>query len=329
VSPTDSAAAIKEAARCYFLGLMDSETEPSSYSTGPLEQLNRLSAATTFGTSTCDVSIERLEVSRIDGDTAEAALDARQILVIESEHGSQKVDAHFTGPLRLRHVDGEWRVADYVMNGDSMADSFFPLEAATNGAQAVAVRPRGLFRNRKTVILYLEVENQTAHAVELSWAAFKYCFAPFSRAEVLPGETVLVRTGWNKRLAPWNRKLQFFLRARARSASERHAFDISVNLGSSRSPVRRRRWMPVSVSLAHLATRAAVRIPVFATVAALAAAIGNYHGVVAFGCFLGAALLSDEIVVKLDRRWWKPAVLLRIGFDLFGILAIVALVVLR
>jgi hypothetical protein len=328
VNSTNSVAAVEQAARRYFEALTEPETDTSRYSTGGLAELNRLNAATPFGTATSDVTIERLVVTRVDGEMAEGELVAQQHLVIEGQYGRQEVHARFSGPLRMRRVAGEWRVADYVMDGDSLTDSFFPLEPSTNGALGVAVRPRGLFRNRNTLVLYLEVENQTAHTVDLSWASFKSCFAPLSRTEVLPGEMVVVRTGWRKRLAPWNRKLRIFLHARARSAPERYTFETVAHLGSGQAPVRRHRWMPVSLWLTRFVRRAAVRIPFFAVVLGLAVAFRNYHGIVAAAGFLGAALLSDEILVKLDRRWWKPGVILRIAFDSLGVVAIVAAVVL-
>ena len=321
--------AVEQAALRYFHALTEPETETSRFSTGALAELNRLIHATTFGSVTSEVTIERIEVGRIEGESAEADIDARQRLAVESAYGTQRVSAHFTGPLRLHRVDGEWRVADYVMDGDSLVESFFPLEVPANGAAGVVIRPQALFRNRNTVVFYLEIENQGPHTVELSWACFKCCFAQLSRAEVAPGETVFVRTGWRKRLAPWNRRLKIVLHARPRSAPDRHTFETTVHLNSGRAPVRRLRRVPFSLWLNRLAARAAVRVPLFASGLVLAAAFHNYHGVVAFGGFLGAALLSDEIVAKLDKKWWQPALLLRIGFDLLGIAAIIAAVLFR
>jgi hypothetical protein len=321
----DESVAVEAAARRYFEALTEEDADASRYATGPLAELNSLNRASPFGQSRSELTIGRLEVRAVNGDSAEADIEARERLVIESAHGRQEVRTRLTGPLRLRRVEGEWKVADYVMDGRSIIDAFCPLETEIDGGGDVVVHPRGLFRHR-ALVLFLEVENRSQRTLRLSWAAFSCNFAPFSQEELAPGQSAVVRTGWRKRLAPWRRKVVVFVHGRARDGRERFTYKVRLDLRRGSAGVQRLPRMPASLWVNRQLKSPLVAMPI--TLAGLGVTLGSghYHAATLFAGLLGTALLSDAFLSKRRERYRLAAVFLGAALELLVLGAVLFLV---
>jgi len=286
--------AVEEAVRRYWQAVERGDPH-LDHATGPLGAfLDLAERAPRPGTHRTEIGIDRLEVTRVEGDEASCDFGARERVTFELDDGRQTVEMRLTGPLIARRVGGEWKVADYGIDGRSFAEAFVPLDSAPAGENGVRLAARGLLLLSWTS-LFLEVENTGDEPLELRWAMLKCCYSGLTRTTVEPGERVVVRTDWTKRLLR-ARTLRIFVHGRAAGSNGSFTFGALLRPRTREAVVTQLRRLPVALWLQLQAGRAlaVLGLPGLVAVLAWMLTVGNYRAVGALLSLLGAGGLHES-----------------------------------
>ncbi len=77
------------------------------------------------------------------------------------------------GPLRLVQQHRQWRIADYWMNGRSVADTVWPIEASELALGELRIVPRAVFLDADETSVYIDFVHDGGAPVELVSAAIR------------------------------------------------------------------------------------------------------------------------------------------------------------
>ena len=191
---------IVEAVRAYFE--VGTEAEGSAGAIGELFALTRDFEDPTIGVGR-RFRERRLEVTRVEGDRAEVAIDATLGLTYESgDSGQQRDRVLIEGPLLLRRSEGAWKVADYSRNGRRRSEA---IRLRPTGAQEVdGLKFSALAADLQAdyTVIYLEVTNSRDVETSVEWSAlgiprkssWRYLSFELTRKAFPPGRTVVA--GW-------------------------------------------------------------------------------------------------------------------------------------
>lgn len=238
----------------------------------------------------------------VDGDEAAVELDAVQtVSYAAGRRGRLKtLRVDLKGPLRLRLVDGAWKVVDHCHDGRAISESFIELrgEAATVGALSLRLASVEL-GGRGSVGAFLEVRNDGDGAVKIENATLVAKGCTFSRggvsrADVAAGERATLLLGWRKSLslrAPWLRVVVQVKTPRGRMYL---GWEVDLVSRSTESSARERR--PLRLWLASPRFGHALLAGSFALVYALAGTIP-----VSMLAVVGAACVYDLAHHRLRR----------------------------
>ena len=202
----DAGPQIEEAVRDYFERSAAERHERSADVLAELLELTRDFVDPTEITSK-RWSERHLEVTKVDGDVAEVAVDATVYMTYESDEGGRGKDKLLIeGPVRLRRIGGSWRIADYVQNGRRRSDS---IRLSPSGAQQVdGVTLSALSADLQGgyTMIYLEVENAGERELVLDWAALgipakrAWGYVPLGLlpSRFPPGRTIAAAWAWTE-----------------------------------------------------------------------------------------------------------------------------------
>lgn len=150
------------------------------------------------------------------------------------ERGRDRHRALLHGPVRLRRIEGVWKVEDYRVNGRLRSSSLRLRPAGAQEVDDLRVSTVAADLRGDATYVYLRIENRRHAPTELDWGALgsrrgrRWAFAPFDLlvAEIPPAATVLVGGGTWKVLPLDTRELRLILVERGK----RVGFDFIVNL---------------------------------------------------------------------------------------------------
>jgi hypothetical protein len=200
----------------------------------------------------------------------------------------------YSGPVRLRRVDGQWKIADYWLDGRSIVECFRVVEAEPRERRGVRFRPRAVVLHRWATLAFFELENRRAGELELRAASTSLCYCSPEPALVPPGERLITRVSWPKGTSLRRARLRGRLYARDRASGEPFDFgwlvDRPSGTGSATLPRRPSLMLRLYGNLGDTGFLAALALlPPLLTWVTLGA--DNAHGVLpwsAGSCFFGA-----------------------------------------
>jgi hypothetical protein len=105
------------------------------------------------------VVIQQDRVTSVSGNRAEVALAASRTAE------GYRID--YTGTVTLTKTSGGWKVSDYYMNGQSVADSVFPNVSGGATKSGITIKPIGVQLLPGQVNVWVEIVNDTPS--QLSW----------------------------------------------------------------------------------------------------------------------------------------------------------------
>lgn len=97
--------------------------------------------------------------------TSISATEAKVALVASRTSAGFRFD--YTGPVTLTKTSSGWKVSDYFMNGQSMAESVFPKVSGAATTSGITIRPVGVQLLPGVVNVWAEIANKTPS--QLSW----------------------------------------------------------------------------------------------------------------------------------------------------------------
>ena len=193
---------IEEAVRAYFEAGPEAEG-----STGAIAELFELTRDFENPTTGVDrrFTERRLEVTSVDGDRAEVAIDATLDRTYESGDGGRQRDRMLIeGPVLLHRTQGAWKVADYSRNGRSRSKSIRLRPTGAQEVEGLKVSALAADLESDHTLLYLEVMNDREAEVSVEWSALgapkarAWRYLPFelTRKTFPPGRTVVACWAW-------------------------------------------------------------------------------------------------------------------------------------
>jgi len=157
-------AAVNAAVRDYFLNVLGpgdwarmAEESTGNLVTlaGWLQRQNIVPSESSRG----KVVIQQQRVTSISGNEAKVALVASRT--------AEDYQVDYTGTVTLNRISNGWKVADYFMDGQSVAASVFPNVSGGATKSGVAIRPVGVQLLPGQVNVWAEITNHTLS--QLSW----------------------------------------------------------------------------------------------------------------------------------------------------------------
>jgi hypothetical protein len=113
------------------------------------------------------IEIRKLEVTGINGGSADAKLDAEERVNLVMDDLKGPMTMSYSGPMHLEFVGGNWKVADYTMNGSSLCDEIVCHEESTS-SHGLELLPRLSIVRSTTVSVLFSLRNLRSSAL---WAS--------------------------------------------------------------------------------------------------------------------------------------------------------------
>jgi hypothetical protein len=212
---TEDALAVEQTVRGYFA---DNGLDPLELSAGPLRDVESLLRELDPQPERMGLELQRLAATAVGSDAAEVDLFAvAQFERRENGHRRRWV-TRYSGPVRLRRVDDNWKIVDYRVDGRSIVDSFHAVAPESLERDGVVFRPRGLLLHRRVTVAYFEVENRRETEIDLRAASTSLCYCRLEPARVFPGQRVIARVAWSKRMPLRRTRVRGSVYARDRAA---------------------------------------------------------------------------------------------------------------
>jgi hypothetical protein len=220
----------------------------AQFTCGPLAQYLKLADESEDPAEELSSTLEvtRLSVVSLGPEQAEVSLEARtKVEMTHPAMGPYSVELDYSGPVHLRRIDGQWKVADYVVDGRSSLDGIvFPQEAST-GTNGVGLTLLALDRQRRGTLVLVELTNTRAQPVDLVYGALRFWRNLLPRWEWnrVPGMNQVpamgrLRThvGWPGLCLPLSaRRLRVRIGAREIAAGETFDLNVMVRLPPHRT----------------------------------------------------------------------------------------------
>ena len=213
----DEARAVEGTVRRFFAG--GDDVDRVALTAGPLRDISALLREVELPARCTGVELRRVETTALRNGTAEVDLLAIERWEWMDKAGRESTN-RFTGPVRLRRVDGAWRIVDYRFDGRWIVESFRAVEAEPRERRGIRFRPRGVFLHRRSTLAFFELENGRTSELELRAASHSLCYCSPRPVRVPPGERVVARVGWPKRTSLRRIRLRGRLLVRDRTSRE-------------------------------------------------------------------------------------------------------------
>jgi hypothetical protein len=225
---TDDARAVEETVGSYFLG--KDPDESLELVTGPLRDLHVFNRDIRPQPERVGFELRRLDVVWVHGDEAEVDLSAVGRYQATYGRRRRRWRASYSGPVRLRRVDGSWKVADYRHDGRSVLASIRVVTPEPLETDGIRIRPRCSVLHKRTTGLYFEVENRRSAPLELRGASSYTCYCHVTPSRVPHGERVVASVFWPKALPLRTSRIRGRLLARDVASGEPFDFAWRIEL---------------------------------------------------------------------------------------------------
>ena len=300
----DEHRAVEDAARRFFAAIAAPDVDASALATGPVAERLRLTQAVTYDAElrSFRVTIRHLSVERIASDRAEVSVDA--VATVEQFHPSlgARSDAwRYEGPVILRRVRDDWKVADYRVGGRSAAESYVPLDLERQNLDDVFVTARAAALAGGETSVYVEIETRGKTGLELRWGALRrpgrhvlrYAITGPSTSAIPTTAVRVVNLAWGESIPPTTNRLDVLLHAVSTATKKRLTYEFELPLvkdsGSSGS-VRAARRVP-------FALRVQVLLRCYWFLAAVT-------GLALYLFFAGQPPLAGALLIALGGTFW-------------------------
>jgi hypothetical protein len=237
----DEARAVEEIVRRFFVG--GDDVDGVALTAGPLRDVAALFGQLRLPSRRTGIELRRLATTALVNGAAEVDLLAiERWEALEKGHGRRRWTVRFTGPVRLRRVEDDWRIVDYRLDGRWITESCRVVEAEPRERRGIRFRPRGVFLHRRATMAFFELENGRTSELELRAASSSSCYCTPKPASVAPGERVVALVSWPKRTSLRRMRIRGRLLARDRASGEGFDFGWLVDraAGTGSATVSRR-----------------------------------------------------------------------------------------
>jgi hypothetical protein len=217
---TEDALAVEQTVRGYFAG---NGLEPLELSGGPLRDVESFLRELDPQPERTGIEFQRLAVTAVRNDAAQVDLLAVGHFERHENGQRERWATRYSGPVRLRRIDGNWKIVDYHVDGRSIVDSFNVVAPEPLERNGVVFRPRGVLLHRRATVAYFEVENRRLTEIDLRAASTSLCYCRLEPSRVAPGQRVIAFVAWPKRMPLRRTRVRGRVYARDRAA--RQPFD--------------------------------------------------------------------------------------------------------
>ena len=303
----DDKRAVEEAVRAYFESRHGPRPGDAAGPIGLLVELTEGVAEPADRLFERELQIDRLEVLRIENDLAEVAFDGVERVVQESPTGGRGTEKlFFGGPVTVLRVDGEWKVADYVLNGRRRSESIQLHVAGTQESDGLRLSAIAADVQTNVVLLYFRIENARSERAEIDWGALgsprrraSWRYRPLGiEPSVMPANATTIAAGWTWTSLPLERsQLRVILVEKGRSVG----FDFVLQLDSASSEAAAQR-LPDALPWRLRLGRSPLALAPLLLLAALVFWLGSWEALGLSLVVCGALLLLLVAWHRVRRR---------------------------
>jgi hypothetical protein len=174
MTPVPSSKSPEEAVRLYFQAMW-AHQDVSPLAVGPLATVDRLAHLVEADLeSRSRGELDHIQIKSMDETDAVVDLDAWSETSYVHPHGekiTQRVS--FRGPVHLRQVESDWRIVDYMREGQSVLGGIRILNSAPTVAYDIALRPLATEIRKESFAMFAEVSNRRNATIEILAADYR------------------------------------------------------------------------------------------------------------------------------------------------------------